>query len=184
MANVLGDNTVIVSAEGVLFTRPVCIKTVRFHRNAYNDAMIFTKWDENATPDHNLIGAASTWSTLTLTMTGLLPAGSPAVNDICRIYDTNTGNNQFVFQCATAGDNNDAIFDALNAWYGTVTDEASKVYSMKIWTPSVAFELSAGLDVDAEQVTDKIDFGSQGHWFPNLAVHTISTSLTAELFLR
>ena len=186
MANSLTGRTLLINVEGILFQGQggVWVQKVRLLRNAFNDAVYFTYWDENGTPDHTLLGKAATWSTLTLTMTGLLVAGSPAVNDICRIYNTSTGNNQFRFQCATAGDNNDAIFDALNAWHGTVTDESSKVYDMKIWTPKTAFTFHAGNKDEGEPGTDEIDFGYRGKWFPNLAVHTISTSAVCEIWIR
>ena len=181
MANVLNTNPIFIDTEGIISVRPICIKKVVMHVNAASDTAKFTYWDENGTPDHHLQLKTSTWATATLTSTGNLPAGAPAANDIVYIYYTSTGNNIFRFQCKTAGDNNDAVFDALAAYHGTVTNEASKLYSWKIWTPKKAIYL------DAQAVTvndEERDFGDTGIWFPNLALHTLSASVTIEVYLR
>ena len=156
MANIVNANPITIDTEGVIAIRPICIKLVRFIPNSTGDQSTFTQWNENATPDHHFTGGAATWATATLTKTGILVAGAPAVNDIVYIYETSSGNNKFRFQTKTAGDNNDAVFDALAAAHGTVTDETS-VYALKIWTPTTAFTF--GADGTVSKAVREINFG-------------------------
>lgn len=174
----------IINTEGIISIRPIWIKKVRFLRAAYDDAATFTWWDEGETPDHTVATKETTFATATFTSTGNFASGAPAVNDIIYFYKTSTGNNKFRVQTGTAGDNDDAIVDALNSYHGTFTDEATKTYSWKIWTPKIAFSFEAGLDVDAEQITEVINFGDRGVRFNNLAMHTLSSSATAEIYVR
>lgn len=182
MANDLTTRTLTIDTEGVISEKPIWIKSVRFFRAAYNDAATFTWWDENGTPDHHFQNISIVVSTLDFSNASFV-AGAPAASDIVYIYKTSTGNNQFRFQTATAGDNTKFVADALNAYMGTVTDE-TKYASCKIWTPKVAFSFKAGIDTDAEGATDTIDFGVQGMRFDNLAMHTLSSSATVEIYVR
>jgi len=180
MANLVGDDPITINAEGIIATKNIWVRKVRFLPGSTGNQATFTYWIEG-TPDHESTGTC-TWSTLTLTSTGNLAAGAPAANDIFKIFDTSTGNNEFYFQTATAGDNNDAVFDALAAHHGTVTDEASKTYFWKIWTPKTAFKFDA--DGTTNKRTREIDFGDMGFRFPNLAVHTLSGGVEVEIFVR
>lgn len=182
MANSLTTNPLIINAEGIISIKPIWIRMVRVLPAATGDFVTFTYWDENETPDHHFSGETATLSTATFTSTGKFAAGAPAVNDIIYFYKTSTGNNQFRLQTATAGDNNDAVVDALNSYHGTLTDESTKVYSWKIWTPKVAFDFDTTVTPSIRPLT--IDFGEKGKRFSNLAVHTIDTNLTAEIFVR
>ena len=118
----------------------------------------------------------------TFASTGNFTATDVAVNDIIYFFRTSTGNNEYRCQIGTRSNDNQIIIDALNAHHGTITNEATKVYSWRVWTPKTAFSMAAGVDVDAEPVTEVIDFG-YGKWFPNLAMNGLSTSVTAELYL-
>lgn len=181
MANLISDDPITINAEGIIATSNIWIRKVRFLPGSTGNQATFTYWIEG-TPDHEFAGETSTWSTLTLTSTGNLAAGAPAANDIFHLFHTSTGYNEFYLQTATAGDNNDAIFDAVPAHHGTTTDESDKLYSWKIWTPKTAFKFDA--DGTTSKRTREIDFGDDGFKFPNLAVHTLSGGVEVEIFVR
>jgi len=180
MANVINTNPITITAEGIIATGTIWVRKVIIFPNAAADAATFTYWDETSTPDHEATGTA-TWATLTCTSTGNFPSGAPAANDIVKIFDTSSGNNEFTFQTATAGNNNAFVADAVPAHHGTVTDESDKTYFWKIWTPKTAFKI---LSPGTEKIAWEIDFGNRGMRFPNLAMNTLSTSATLHLFLR
>jgi hypothetical protein len=180
MANVINTNPITIDAEGVISVEPVIVKLVRFIPANTGDQATFTYWIEG-TPDHESTGTA-TWSTLTCTSTGNFPAGAPAVNDIVWIHHTSTGNNEFHFQTATAGNNNAFVADAVPAHHGTVTDEENKTYFWKIWTPKTAFTFNP--DGTVSKAVREIYWGPDGMRFPNLAMHTLSGGSTAEIFLK
>jgi len=48
----------------------------------------------------------------------------------------------------------------------------------------IAFSFEAGLSTYAETVTEVINFGDRGVRFNNLAMHTLSASATAEIYVK
>jgi len=180
MANTLTTNPLIINAEGVISEKPIWIRMVRVLPATIGDFITFTYWDEEGTPDHQFYTQSVVVSTLDFT-NGSFVAGAPAENDIVYFYKTSTGNNKFRFQTATAGNDTKFVADALNSHMGSVTDE-TMVACCKIWTPKVAFDFDTTVTPSIRPLT--INFGEKGKRFPNLAVHTIDTNLTAEIFVR
>lgn len=181
MANVLNQRTLTLDAEGIISVEPIWVRKVVIFPNSAGNSAKFTYWDLAASADTTQTGKTVTVTSGTdFLSTGNFESSEITVNDIFIITDTSTGNNLFTLHVKTRTDDDNIIIDALNSYHGTITNEASKVYSWEMRTPYTAFTI---ISPDAEAISWEIDFGDEGKFFPNLAMNTLSGSTTLELFI-
>lgn len=183
MANVLNQRTITIDTEGIISLVPICIRKATIICNAAADAAIFTFWSVDATAASTKTAetVTVTASTNTFASTGNFATATINPSQIMKISNTATNENLYTFQIATNADNNTITTDATNSYHGTVTDDTSQLYSWKVWTPYTAFTIKSP---GTENVSWEVDFGDKGYWFPNLAMHTLSTSATLELLVK
>ena len=169
----------VLDTEGIISKTPICLRRAIIYPNAAADAATFKTWNENGTPElTKWLVTGTITSTDTVTSTGNFPTASVDPGDIIKISaGSGAAANVDTFLIDTNADNNTIVVhnDPL------MTNEATKVYSYKIWTPTVAFKIeSPGTEV----INWEIDFGEKGRWFPNLAMDDLSTSAIVHLHIR
>ena len=129
-----------------------------------------------------------TASTRTFESTGNFAQATINPNQIIKFSYSATGENLYTLQIATNANDNTITADPLESYHGTITDDSSELYSWDVWDPYVAFTMTAPTDSGTYALSPvidiELDFGDKGYWFPNLAMHTLSTSAIFELLLR
>lgn len=183
MANVLNQRTIILDTEGIISTTPIWVRKVIIHPNSAGDSATFQFWHESdtATSSKPHKSISVTASTNTFSSTGNFPTATINPSQIFKVTYSSSGNNAYTYQIATNADDNTITTDATNSIHGTVVDDATKVYSWKVWTPYTAFKI---ISPGTEVIDWALDFGDKGRWFPNLSMAELSASATFELFVK
>lgn len=181
MANDKTTRTWIIDTAGILTDKPVLIQKAVLYLSALADAADFRSWDPNPTPELTKNYAVCTVTgTNQIVSTGNFPTANVDPGDVITISrNPDTGKNLGSYLILTNTDNNTITLDAANA----LTNEASKHYDYKIWTPVTQFRLLAH-DIEKEVV--ELDFSSPGHAgrvFPNLLLDGLSASAIIHLFI-
>ena len=175
MANTFNGNLWILDTVDVISTSPVTIKKMVLVPNAGGDAVTFSCWSEQSTPELAVYTATVTASGAnTLASTGNFASASVDPGDIVTITKSDTGNNLGSFIVLTNADNNTVTVTA-----GDLTNEVGAVYDYTVHTPyTQAYIKSPGTEV----MMTEIDFGS-GREFKNLVLSAIGTSAKVYVYL-
>ena len=179
MANVTTKGrTYSLDSMGIISKSPIWIRTAVLYPNAAADVVTFYSWNENETPISTKdIQTVTTTLTTTITSTGNFPTATIDPGDIIKIHYTSTDNNVDTFSVLANADDNTITVDTAQV----LTNEASKIYSWKVWRPFVSFKI---LSPGTEKMMATIDFGDKGRWFPNLFMDALSTSAVVALLIR
>lgn len=183
MANVLDQRIMVIASEGIISPKPIWIRKVIFRPQTAGHAATFTFWDENETATSEKIGQSVTVtaSTRTFASSTNFPQSTINPDQIIKFSYSATGENLYTLQIATNADNNTITADVLESYHGTITDDTTEIYSWKVWTPKIAFTFVAPA-TELRYVT--LDFGDKGYFFPNLAMHTLSGTSSALIYVR
>ncbi len=179
---VLDKEVITLDTEGIISIEPITVRKVVLFPNAASDAATFTFWQEGGTEvtSQTNVTTSVTASSNTFSSTGNFPTATINPNQIFKVTNSSTSENEFTFQIASNANNNTITTDDTNSYFGTVTDDTSETYSWTVWDPYTAFTMKAA---GTEVMNYELDFGDNGFWFPNLAMHTLSTSATFELYV-
>jgi len=166
--------------------RPICIRRVELRPNATGDGVSFTCIQPGSTPTLTL-----TQDTFTVTSTyritddagAAITAASFAAGNWLELSDSESGNNEGWYYISAVDGSNTYVDVA----YGqnALTNEASKAYTLKAYAPENAMILvSETGDTGAKSIkTEVLDWGEKGRWFPNLAMHALSSSANVMIHL-
>jgi len=166
--------------------KPIRIRRVELRPNATGDGVQFTCVQPSSTPALTL-----TDDTFSVTSTyrisddagAALTQASCAVGNWVNVTASSTGNN-LGWYYITANDGSNVYIDVA---YGqnALTNDTSAVYTLKIYTPETAMIMvSETGDTGAKSIkTQVVDWGEGGRWFPNLAMHALSTSANVMIHL-
>jgi hypothetical protein len=184
MTNVLNQKTITIDEEGIISTVPICLRKATIIVNAAADAATFAFWNESDTAVSSKVGQTTsvTASSRTFSSTGNFPTATINPSQIIKVSYSATAENLYTMQIATNADNNTITVDPVTTYHGTITDDTNQAYSWKVWNSYTAFTIKA--PSGTPKVNHEVDFGDKGYWFPNLAMHTLSTSATLELLLK
>ena len=183
MTNVLQEQNVwYLDTEGVVTANPVYIRKIVLIPNAAADAATFTCWGPQSsepTVRTTMIGKTVTTSlTTTITSTGNFEATTEALaNDIIEITKTSTANNLGSWQIGTRSSDDAIIVDVGNS---ALSNDTGATYDWKVWKPAPVFKM---VSPGTEKVAIQLDFGEKGFRFPNLAMHTLSTSAVLYVYV-
>lgn len=181
MSNSLVGNVWHVDTVGVLTSKPVWVTKVVLFPNANTDAALFNYANVGSAKSDYInsgptSGTATVTGTNTITATGLFPATDVAVGDFLHVANTASGNNIGDHIVITRS-SNDAIVTA-----GGLTNEASVQYLWTIYNGYRAFYLKGNASTVAPVELSLGDV--KGQWFPNLALYTLSSSATVDIYMR
>jgi hypothetical protein len=160
---------------GVVSTTPVHMKKIVLNINAAADAALLNYWNKGSGDTRSTADGATTTTTSTnvITSTGAFTAAKVVVGDIVEITHSSTGNNVGSYVVITRT-NDDAIVIA-----GTLTNEASAIYTIKIYKGHrAAYLLSPG----TEKIQTQMDFCG-GVEYPNIALYTLTSSSTVDIYV-
>lgn len=184
MANTLNRLTYTINVEGIISLHPVWVRKVVIFPSSTADKAVFVFWNEGDSPVSTKNGETVTVTASSKTFASSGNFEQTDINPDTQIIKINysaTDENLYTMQIATNANNNTITVDALNSYHGTITDDSSEIYSWKVWDSHVAFTIKAP---GTEKFSWELDFGDKGRWFPNLAMRTLSSSATLELFMR
>lgn len=170
MANSLVGKMYTIDTVGYVSMMPIKVLKITLYPNTEADSVTFKyAYIGSENTDHiraTMTAKTATVSTNAITSTGNFEASELVTGDAIQITNTSSGNNMTsVF--ATRTDDNTATC------YGvTLTDEASKTYSWRVYKGYTGATLKAA---ETEKGVVELDFGD-GMWFPNLTCSAISSS--------
>jgi len=169
----------VIDTEGIISKSMICIRKAVIIPNAAADIANFKTWDEGGTPVLTGDGITGTiTATDTLTSTAGFETDDISPGDVIKITGgTGSALNWNTFLIDTNADDNTIVVhnDPL------MTNEATKLYNYKAWTPTLAFKLDTP---GTEVVPFELDFGDKGRWFQNLALDDLTTSAVVHLYIR
>ena len=189
MANDTTGNPLYLDTEGIVSVRPLVIKKIIWKPNATGEATTFTYWATSEDPitngTKNAVTTTVTASTGTFASTGNFPTANVNPNQVLVVSKTSSGDNIGIWQIATNADNDTITVDKPATIFGqsvTLADDTTESYSWKI------FDVHTFLTVQGSGITGdtglvQIDFLNGGITLPNLAMHTLSASGVAYIFL-
>lgn len=179
MANSSYKRLITIDTIGVVKKGPLWIRKIVLAPNAASDSATFVSWNDSDTVHSEAINATGTITNANdLTATGLFTAAKVTALDIIDIQRSsgNVLNLGAWLVGARDGDNQISLSPA------TATNEASKIYSWKIFTPSACLPplKASALAADATG----FDFGDEGFRVHNLAVSALSTSAKVYILVK
>lgn len=185
MANALYGGTWVVDTVGIISKTPVRIRAIEVDPSAAGGLVLFNWWDEaNAVSGANRsLGNCTITSTTTITDAatgGVLTAARYPATNVLKIFKTIEGGgngstaNHTYHLIETAGDNNVIVTAA------SLTNEANKSYKFDCYPSRTAISITTP---GTEVVNEYRFYGSDGIWFPNLVLETITNVTKAVLYL-
>lgn len=179
MANSQYKRLFTLDTIGVVKKGPMVIRKIILVPNAAGDYCTFKSWNDSDTvhSEANLATGTITNSN-DLTITGNFTAAKVTALDIIDILggNGNTANWGAWLVGARDSDNQISLSPA------TATNEASKTYTYKIYTPSTCLPIIKASALAADPTG--LDFGDEGFRVHNLALTQLSTSATVYLLVK
>jgi hypothetical protein len=181
VTNVKSTRTFVLNQVGIISKVPLWLRMAILYPNATADAAVFSSWDENATPvtTEQLVSTATTTDPY-IQSAGNFTSGKVTVGDVIKITYSASGSNNNTYLVTVRDGGNGQVTVASDP---AMAADSAKLYSWKIWTPTVEFKLLS-YNATGVLLPAVLDFGDKGRWFPNLELASLSSSAVVHLWIH
>jgi hypothetical protein len=189
MANDTSREIFYIDQPGIISIDPLVVVKICMTQATTGSSVTFVTWRSEDTAITN--GAKAdvtttvTASSGTLVSVGNFPTANVNPFQIIKITNTSSNKNLGKFMIATnADDDTITVYHPLSVHGGQTTvveDDAAGSYCWKIIDTATEFKMK-GTGVTNDTCLFQMDFGPQGFWFPNLAIHTMTASAVVYIF--
>jgi hypothetical protein len=173
MANISNQQVWAWDTIGVFIPGPIKVRKASLIPNAAGDACEFKSCNIQQKKSEIISGTCTVTGTNQIVSTGNFTAANVAVGDIIQIYASNSLNLGW-YIVATRPDN-----DTITVVGTPLTNEASKVYSWRVYTGFSAGQIKTQA---TNMLMDQLDFGPSGYDFPG-GLGLLSLSASAKVYL-
>jgi hypothetical protein len=188
MANDTTKEIFYIDEPGIISITPLVIVKICMTQATTGSACTFVSWRSEDTAITNGTGTDATTTVTAASGTFASTANFPTANvnplQIIKITNSSSNKNLGRFMIASNADNNTiTVYHPVlvNGQSTALADDTAGSYCWKILETSTEFKMK-GTGITNDTCLFQMDFGQEGFWFPNLAMHTLTTSAVVYIF--